>query len=132
MATADYALLNGAQAAKLDRELAFDRAGLMDRLGARKAVSGARLSRPPTFKCLLFGAMITLLYVWPADFMAYVLAEGFSRVLFNGVLVVGFVLAASAAWIVTARELRYWDENWHTVDDFSAPPPPLDLGGGHL
>lgn len=122
--------MSGQRAARLDRERLFNRSALLDRLGS--GTLEAHPERPPALKCLLVGVMVTLLYVWPLEFIANVLVDGFSRVLFNAVLGTSVVLAASVTWIVTKRELRHWEENWDAVTDFSPPPPPLDLGGGNF
>ena len=79
--------------------------------------------RPPLLKCLLVGVIVTLVYVWPVEFMVYLLTGGFSRLVFNLVLASGFVVGTSAAWIIAAFETRYWERNLHTLPDFATPPP---------
>jgi hypothetical protein len=124
MASADYAVLNGARAAKLDREWAFERAALLDRLGERSAdLLGARQPRPPAFKCLLAGVMASLLYVWPLESLAYIFAGGYPQVIFAGLLGSGIVVGTIAIWVLSAREMRFWDENWDTASDWVTPGP---------
>jgi hypothetical protein len=80
-------------------------------------------------KCLALGVMVALLYVWPLEFLVNIFTGG-PRWLFNGVLGASALLAGAIAWILALREMRYWEENWHTVNDhwhsvsdFTAPSP---------
>lgn len=128
MASADYAILNGARAAKLDREWAFERAALVDRLGERREdLLGARRLRPPAFKCLLVGVMVTLLYIWPLESLAYIFSGGYPQAIFVGLFAGSIVVATVVTWILTAREMRRWgddwEDQWHTLGDFSSPAP---------
>ena len=55
--------------------------------------------------------------------LAYLLTGGFSSVVFNGVLGASLVLSTAAAWIITALETRYWEQNWDKLPEYADPPP---------
>ena len=71
---------------------------------------------------LIVGVMITLLYVWPAEMLISFYTGGFRRSLFVSILLVAFMLATAACWMLTRLEARYWARNWHTVPEFADPP----------
>jgi uncharacterized membrane protein YciS (DUF1049 family) len=123
MATADAALFNGAKATRLDLDRAYERSALLDRLGGRSGEAVAeRPARPPAFKCMLVGVTVAIVYVWPAQFLIYTYVGGYSSVLFNTLLALGFVVGTAAAWIITAFETRYWERNRHKLPEHADPP----------
>ena len=106
-----------------DREQRFGRPARYLEHGVRVKDLVDRRPRPPAFKCLLVGVMVTLLYVWPLEFLAYLFADGFSQAIFRGVLGGSVVVLTVATWLYSSREMRYWDENWDTVSDYVTPGP---------
>jgi hypothetical protein len=110
-----------------DREQRYGGPGRHLEHGVRSKDLVDRRPRPPAFKCLLVGVMVTLLYVWPLEFLAYLFADGFSQAIFRAVLGGSVVVVTVATWILTAREMRrwgeHWEQNWHKLSDFATPAP---------
>jgi hypothetical protein len=112
---------------RLDRERRFGRPAHPSVLQSIRKLADLveRRPRPPVLKCLAVGVIVALLYVWPVEFMVYLFTGGYSRAAFNALLAGGVVVGASAAWIITARELRHWEDedSLDTLPDYGAPAP---------
>jgi hypothetical protein len=72
--------------------------------------------------CLLAGAMVTLLYVWPVLMLTTIVA-GMRATTFCAALGAGAAAATMAVWAITRRDKRYWAENWQKASDWADPPP---------
>lgn len=70
------------------------------------------------------GAMIAVLYVWPAEMMVYIVSGGFRGAVFALVLGVAFVIATLGCWTITALEARHWKQQEHRdrLPEFADPP----------
>jgi hypothetical protein len=73
--------------------------------------------------CVLVGAMVALVYVWPALMLTQILVENFSAGIFWSVLAGSAVLAAFIAWAITSYERGYWARNWKRLSDWVDPEP---------
>jgi hypothetical protein len=113
-----WALPSRRELMRLDRERRF---GPLRTIRTSELLE--RRPRPPALKCLLVGVIVTLLYVWPLEFLANIFSGGFPRGVFYAVCAGSVVVVTAAAWILTAREMTYWEENWDTVSDFVTPAP---------
>jgi hypothetical protein len=123
----DWALPARGHLVRLDRERRFGRPAHPCVLeNVRKLADLVdRRPRPPLLKCLAVGVIVALLYVWPVEFLVSIFTGGYSRALFNGLLGAGVVVGASAAWILTAREMRHWEDEDYLdrLPPYATPAP---------